>query len=135
MYSHFIHLGFLILFILGEDASCEAPHFAVFSNLLPFNLSSVQIFPSAPFLRYLQSVFFHEYQRGPIHLSPGNEKHVLPKCWCISTRLRGDRTQILKYTSCRFQRAPQKDHFSDEFYVEISTVFVVNFLFCRIKET
>jgi hypothetical protein len=32
---------------MAEITSYEAPHYAVFSNLLPFNLSSIQIFSSA----------------------------------------------------------------------------------------
>jgi hypothetical protein len=45
--AHLILLNFIILIIFGESTSYEAPHYAVFSNLLSLHLSLVQIFSSA----------------------------------------------------------------------------------------
>jgi hypothetical protein len=47
--AHLILLDFITLIILGvKSTSYEAPQYEVFSNLLSFHSSSVQMFLSAP---------------------------------------------------------------------------------------
>jgi hypothetical protein len=49
--AHIMVLDFIILIILAKSTSCEAPHYAIFSNAVLFHPSSIQIFSSAPFLQ------------------------------------------------------------------------------------
>jgi hypothetical protein len=46
--AHLILLDFIILVTFGEGRSYEAPHYAIFSNLMLLHVSSVQIFSSTP---------------------------------------------------------------------------------------
>jgi hypothetical protein len=46
--AHLILLDFINLIIYGKSISYEAPHYAIFSNLLSLRSSSVQIFSSTP---------------------------------------------------------------------------------------
>jgi hypothetical protein len=46
--AHLILVGLIIVIILGESSSYEAPHYAILSHLLSPHLSSVQISSSAP---------------------------------------------------------------------------------------
>jgi hypothetical protein len=43
-----MHIGLVIPIIFGKRTSYEAPYYAIFSNLLQFQPSSIQIFFSAP---------------------------------------------------------------------------------------
>jgi hypothetical protein len=47
--AHLIVLGVIILIILGKSTSSGASHYAAFSELLSLNLSSAQLFSSAPY--------------------------------------------------------------------------------------
>jgi hypothetical protein len=70
-----VHLIFLDLIILiVQSTSYEAPHYAVFSNLLSLHLSLVQIFSSAPCFR-TPSVYV-----PPLKSEPRFHTHREPRC-------------------------------------------------------
>jgi hypothetical protein len=50
--AHLILLDVIILIILAKSSSYEAPYNAIFSNLLLFYPSSVQVFSSETVLKY-----------------------------------------------------------------------------------
>jgi hypothetical protein len=75
--AHFIVLDLTTLIKLVKCTSYEAPHYEVFSNLLPFSPSYVHIFSSAP---CSQTVFFLQCERPsftPIQ-NRYNYSHILP---------------------------------------------------------
>jgi hypothetical protein len=83
---------------LVKSTSYEAPHYAVFSNFVSLNPSSVQIYPSSP-CSQTPSVFvpllisdtdtkFHTHTKPKGQSKLINNSYFSPSVWVITSRLR-----------------------------------------------